>query len=435
MNPEQLEDAFVARFPAEAAHCLEALPPEAVPTEAAGLSPASLRAVLDRLTPSQAAALYRGLRFSERVEVVRTASPGLAVNLALALDDAAREELLNRLPAAARGDLERFLDFPADSAARLMDREAPTAPDHLTVGATLDRLRRTTTKPFSRVWILGEGNRLTGGVDFKELAFANRSDILRAHAAPVAVSAHSLATREDVAHLLEAHRADAVPVVDAEGRFLGVVRHDRLLSVVEDTATAGLQRMVGASSEERALSGAWFAVTHRLPWLHINLLTAFLAASVVALFEGLIAQFTALAVLLPVVAGQSGNAGAQALAVTMRGLALREIGIRDWRRVLRKEVLTGAVNGAALAVTCGAGVWFWSGTFGLGLIIAVSMVLSMVAAGIAGALVPLALTRFGRDPATASSIIQTTITDVAGFLSFLGVASLLAFLLSPSGST
>jgi magnesium transporter len=134
-------------------------------------------------------------------------------------------------------------------------------------------------------------------------------------------------------------------------------------------------------------------------------------------------------VLLPVVAGQSGNAGSQALAVTIRGLALKEIGMREWRKVLNKEVLVGLTNGVALAITCGLGVYLWSRSLGLALVIAVAMVLSMIAAGISGALVPILLTRFGQDPATASSIILTTVTDVAGFFSFLGTATLLSFML------
>jgi magnesium transporter len=163
--------------------------------------------------------------------------------------------------------------------------------------------------------------------------------------------------------------------------------------------------------------------------LQVNLRTAFLAAAVVGIFESTIAQFTALAVLLPVVAGQSGNAGAQALAVTMRGLALREITVRDWFRVMRKEVQVGFFNGLAIAITCGLGVYAWSGSAGLVLVIAVSMVLAMVVAGFAGAVVPVALVKLKQDPAQSSSIVLTTITDVAGFFSFLGIASSLSTLL------
>jgi magnesium transporter len=173
-----------------------------------------------------------------------------------------------------------------------------------------------------------------------------------------------------------------------------------------------------------------FAVRKRLPWMQINLLTAFLAAFVVGLFEGTIAKFTALAVLLPVVAGQSGNAGAQALAVTMRGLVLREISLRHWPLMIGKEAAIGLANGLAVAATTAVGVWFWSGSVGLVIIISSAMVISMVIAGIAGALVPIMLRRFGQDPAQSSSIVLTTITDVAGFFSFLGIATLLSGMLA-----
>jgi magnesium transporter len=163
--------------------------------------------------------------------------------------------------------------------------------------------------------------------------------------------------------------------------------------------------------------------------MQVNLATAFLAAAVVGIFENTIAMFTALAVLLPVVAGQSGNAGAQALAVTMRGLALREITGRHWLRVMLKEAGVGLLNGAAIALTTGLGVLVWSRSYGLAFVISVAMVISMIAAGIAGALIPIGLTRIGQDPAQSSSIVLTTVTDVAGFVSFLGIATLLSELL------
>jgi magnesium transporter len=169
-----------------------------------------------------------------------------------------------------------------------------------------------------------------------------------------------------------------------------------------------------------------FAVRKRLPWLQVNLVTAFLAAAVVGLFEDTIARVTALAVLLPVVAGQSGNTGAQALAVTMRGLALREIRPRLWRRITFKEGSVAAVNGVAVALTTSASVLVWSQSPGLALVIGIAMIISMIAAGLAGAIIPIVLTVSGQDPAQASSIVLTTVTDVVGFLSFLGLASLFA---------
>jgi len=173
-------------------------------------------------------------------------------------------------------------------------------------------------------------------------------------------------------------------------------------------------------------------VRSRLPWLNINLVTAFLAASVVGLFEGTIARFTAVAVLLPVVAGQSGNTGAQALAVTMRGLALREIRVSHGFRVLVKELIIGTVNGIAIATVTSIGVYVWSRNLGLCLVMFIAMIISMIAASAAGAMIPVVLVKLNRDPATASSIILTTVTDIVGFFTFLGLATLLSGMLAGS---
>jgi magnesium transporter len=259
-----------------------------------------------------------------------------------------------------------------------------------------------------------------------DIATADTGQTLRELAQPIAVAVNPITPRDEVVELLERYRLPNIPVISLDGKLVGVVRYSTLVQALEQVASASIQTMVGASKDERALSKASFAIKKRLPWLQINLLTAFLAAAVVGLFENTIAQFTALAVLLPVVAGQSGNAGAQALAVTMRGLALREITVRQWLPVTLKEVSVGLINGLAVALTCGIGVFVWSGSLGLVLVITLSMVLAMIAAGFAGAVVPIVLKRLGQDPAQSSSIILTTVTDVAGFFSFLGIATLLA---------
>jgi magnesium transporter len=244
-----------------------------------------------------------------------------------------------------------------------------------------------------------------------------------------AVSVQAIDPQEEVAEHFTRGRLASLPVVDFDGRLIGVIRYDTLAATARDDVAADMQAMVGVSRQERALSPVSFAVKKRLPWLEINLATAFLAAAVVGLFESTIAQFTALAVLLPVVAGQSGNTGAQALAVTMRGLAMREIRIGHWPRVVRKEASVALLNGIAVSLTTAAGVFVWSRSPGLSLVIGVSMVLSMVSAGIAGVLVPTVLTMFGQDPAQSSSIILTTVTDIVGFASFLGIATMLSGLL------
>lgn len=299
-----------------------------------------------------------------------------------------------------------------------------------TVGRALDLLRQRDVDRVHFIKLLDKENRLIGVVDVRRLAFSAPDVELSALATPVPAIAGPMDPREDVVNKFEEHGLEEVMVVDLDNRVLGLIRHSALLDAMKVQTSVDIQTMVGVSKDERALSPSWFALRKRMPWLQINLLTAFLAAAVVGLFEETIATFTALAVLLPVVAGQSGNAGAQALAVTMRGLALREITVGQWFRVLRKETNAGFWNGVSIAVTCGIGVFLWSGSIGLVLVICLSMVISMVAAGIAGALVPIVLSRLGQDPAVASSIILTTVTDVAGFFSFLGIATALSGMLA-----
>jgi magnesium transporter len=232
------------------------------------------------------------------------------------------------------------------------------------------------------------------------------------------------AGREELVSVFEKYKVTDLPVIDFERRFVGVVRYHELLEATLEENSADLQTMVGVSKDERALSPASFSIRKRLPWLQINLVTAFMAAAVVGVFEDTIAKYTALAVLLPVVAGQSGNTGAQALAVTLRGLALKEIYPRMWFRVTLKEFNAGLVNGLAVAITTGIGVYFWSQSLGLTMVIFFAMIMSMIIAGVSGAVIPIMLTISGQDPAQSSSIFLTTVTDIAGFFSFLGIATL-----------
>lgn len=427
-----LQETYLARHPADAARTLDGLREADLETAAGTLAVqdgARLLPVLERLSPGRARALFARLTDAGRRAVLLGADPRLAVLLVGHLDEDGRAELLTQLPRSARRELERLLAFPEDSAGRLMDRTFEPMRPEMTVAEALERLRGSGVRRARSLFVVDQDGRLVGRVDMQDIALADLDVGLETLMNDPEGAVALTDPRDVIVECLEETRLDALPVVDLDQRLIGIVRYASLFRAVEAEASIDLQTMVGASADERALSPALFAVKRRLPWLHINLLTAFLAASVVSLFEGLIAQFTALAVLLPVVAGQSGNAGSQALAVTIRGLALREIGLREWRRVLSKEVRTGLVNGVVLAVVCGIGVWVWSGTIGLGIVIAVAMVLSVVAAGIAGALVPIVLTRVGQDPATASSIILTTVTDVAGFFSFLGTATALSFML------
>jgi magnesium transporter len=424
-----LTEAFLDHYPDEAARLLDALPARDIAPLVGATSTARAAAVLERLTPDTAADVLAHVDDATARRVLPALDPARAATLLARLEEPARRGRLAALDPATARELEALLTYPMDTAGHLMDPRVMAFRETTLAREVLARLRAGRPRRVADVFVVDGEGRLTGVVPLQELAVARPSEPLEALARRDAASVHVLATRDDVVEALGHGRLVSLPVVDVEGRLQGVIRHDTLVDAAREEATADIQTMVGASSEERALSPVAFAVRKRLPWLQINLVTAFLAAAVVGLFESTIARFTALAVLLPVVAGQSGNTGAQALAVTMRGLALREIRVRHWLRVASKETGVALVNGLAVAVTTSLGVWVWSQSTGLALVIGLSMVISMAAAGLAGATIPIVLSALGQDPAQSSSIVLTTVTDIVGFLSFLGIATLLAGML------
>jgi magnesium transporter len=412
-------------YPEEVAGLLESRP---VPETARLLQsepPAEAAATLQALSPQVAARVLEELGDDAFAAVAAVADPARLAPALARLEAPERERRVGLLSAGLAAELRELMAFAPDSAGALMDRRVATFRSGTTAAAALERLRTLREREFGEVFLVDAQSRLAGMVALEDLALAapgRRLDEL-ARGAPVAVL--GTASVEEVLERLKG-LSGGLPVVDFEGRLLGVIRQGEMLSAAQEELSADLQTMVGASRDERALSAAGFAVRRRLPWLHVNLGTAFLAAAVVGLFEDTIARITALAVLLPVVAGQSGNSGAQALAVTMRGLALREVRLSQWRRLLSKELAVGALNGVAIALVTAGGVYLWSRSAALAAVIGVAMVVSMTVAGLAGASVPMVLKAAGQDPATASSIVLTTVTDVVGFLSFLGLATLLA---------
>ena len=236
-------------------------------------------------------------------------------------------------------------------------------------------------------------------------------------------SLHVADDQEKIARQFEHYHYLGLPVIDDDGRLVGVVKASDALEIAAEEATEDMQLMVGLSGEERALSPWTWSISRRLPWLCINLGTAFLAASVVGLYEETIAQWTALAVFLPIVAGQGGNAGMQTLTVIIRDLALGELSPGDGRRVLLKEVALGLANGLVIGLLVGAIGWWWQDSIMLGVVAAAAMLLNQLAAALAGVLIPFGLKACKVDPALGSSIFLTTVTDVAGFFFFLGLAT------------
>ena len=419
-----LAEDLLARHPDEAADRIAGMPPRI----AAG--------VVDDIDPQVCAAAFRTISPATVLDILEVAEPlaggELLMNLLPAragaiwggLDDAQRGKILERMSLADARDLSVLATYPPESAGRLRD---PRIAVFRATTSVTDALARVQATPAGQtvhdLFVVDSDGALVGTVPLHEVVQSGPASSLETLVRQPLVTVSPFASRAEVVETMQRHKLASLPVVGPQNVPLGVLRLSELIEEMGKELSADLVSMTGASSEESALSGSGFAVRKRLPWLLVNLATAFLAATVVGLFEDTIAQFTALAVLLPVVAGQSGNTGSQALAVVLRGLAVREITRRQLPRVALKELIAGALNGVGVAAVACAGVYVWSKSIGLVMVIGTAMVLAMAIAGVAGAVIPILLDALGQDPAQSSSIILTTVTDVFGFLSFLGLAT------------
>ena len=419
--------AFFRLHPGEAARALTSTPiPEALELLETQAGDRGAQ-VFERMDPDRAVVLVEHMEEALFRRLWAAMDEGIAASLLARMSPESRTGRLAALPVRLAAEMVELMRYPAGSAGQIMDSSVTVFNAEETAEEALTRIRSFPERRIHDLCVVDDDGTLTAVLTLQEVAVAQPGDRLGQLAQQPPVFVQAMSSREEVVELLEAHKLASLPVVGGvDGRPCGIIRHDALVDAARHEASENLVTMVGAGKEERALSGPVLAVRKRLPWLQVNLGTAFLAAAAVALFEDTIARFTALAIFLPVVAGQAGNTGAQALAVTSRGLALREFRPRRWFRVARKELLAGCVNGVAIALVASLAAYLWSGTTGLPLVLAVSMVFSMSMASLTGALIPIVLTALGKDPAQSASIFLTTVTDVIGFVSFLGLATLLA---------
>ncbi|MET0386878.1 MAG: magnesium transporter [Polyangiales bacterium] len=422
---------LLARHPIDAARALSSTPRDELTDVLFTQPPESAAELLRRLNPDDAAGALAEAPAELASQIVPFMEPTLVADLVSRLGDEPRAALLERMPRALARELDQILTFPAGSAGKLMDTRATRFLKDETVEQALERLRKVSDRRITDLMLVDVEGRLEAVVTLLIAAGAELDTPLGALAKGEPVSVQATTRSEDVVELLEKHHLASLPVVDLDRVLIGVISYDALLKAAQQDAAADAQAMVGASRQERALSTPWEAIKSRLPWLQINLCTAFVASSVVGMFDATIAKVTALAVLMPIVAGQAGNTGAQALAVTQRGLALREIRPSHVWRMIRKEAVVGACNGVATACVTAVGVFLWSRNPALAGVVSVAMVMSMAIAAVCGSIIPIVLTALGRDPATASSILLTSVTDTTGFLSFLGLSTLMLKALLP----
>ncbi|MBK5257966.1 MAG: magnesium transporter [Thermoanaerobaculia bacterium] len=348
-----------------------------------------------------------------------------AADLLDALDDERRQSVLELLGATHGAKLESLLEGEEETAGSLMNTDYLALVEDLSVAEAIEAIREYPRKEsFFYVYCIDAEGHLVGVLSLRNLILADASVKLRDIMVQSVVRTHVDSAPEEVAQLVSKYDLLSVPVVDVQNRLVGVVTVDDVLDVIQEQAEEDLLHLAGVDASERVTTPARISFRMRFPWLAINLATAFLASWVVSRFEGTIRNWTALAVFMPIVAGMGGNAGTQTLTVFVRGLALGEVDWRSGFHPVIKQMFVGFANGVTNGGLTMLIVGFWTGDWVLAVILFCAMVFNLVIAGVAGGLVPLALERYGFDPAVASSIFVTTFTDVGGFFSFLGLATL-----------
>lgn len=341
------------------------------------------------------------------------------------LDEEDQAAILEELPYADRAQLKKALDYPEESAGRRMQSEFIAVAQFWTVGQTIDYMREARDLPdsFYEIYVVDPAFKLLGSVHLDKILRTRRTEKVTDIMEETRQAVLATEDQEEVARRFERYNLVSSAVVDENDRLVGVLTVDDIVDVIQEEAEEDLRALAGVGDEEISDNVVTIARS-RLTWLVVNLGTAVLASVVIALFEDTIEAMVALAVLMPIVASMGGNAGTQTMTVAVRGIATQELTARNLIRVLNREVLVSAVNGVALAILIGVTAWLWFGSPGLGIVIGGAIVINMLFAGLSGLLIPILLDHINVDPAIASSVFVTTVTDVVGFFAFLGIAAL-----------
>jgi magnesium transporter len=409
-----------------AAHALENMKETSAATILQSLPQALSVQVIKHLQIGFAATLLGYTEDAFLQKITTQLEPLFLSTVLMHLSDETRDRLRKHISGKMEGQIRELLEYPQGSVGRVM------TPDYLAFGKSIlardaiGKIRSLSKKryPASYAYVVDDENRLIGVLNMRDLMIASPKEPLESIIQKDIFSLHCFVDIEEAANELSKRKYFAAPVVDSENHILGIIKAERLIKGIREGTSQDIQTMFGAGSDERPFSSIFFSLKKRLLWLCINLVTAFMAAAVVAMFEGIIAKLTVLAVFLPVVAGQGGNAGAQSLAVVMRGIVMREIPQDKRAALIIKEGKLGAINGALIGIVTAIVAWMWHGSPYLGLVIGLGMLFNLIFAGLSGASIPLIMKKLGIDPAQSSSIILTTVTDIMGFLAFLGFAVL-----------
>ncbi len=422
-----LDRALEPLHPADIADLLEQLDPEtrqrlvALQAGEAGEFDGEILAELDEGLREE---VVEALPRAALAEAVRELETDDVVDLIEDLDEDQQEAVLEALDAPDRVAVEQSLTYPEESAGRLMQRELVAVPEHWNVGQAIDHLRAQEDLPeqFYHVILVDPAMRPTGYVTLGRLMSSRRDVPLKEITEDSFRTIPVLQDEAEVAYAFNQYHLISAPVVDEAGRLVGVITIDDAVDIMEEESEEDMMRLGGVG--EGSLSDRVLATTRqRMPWLAVNLVTAILASLVIAQFDAVIAQYVALAVLMPIVASMGGNAGTQSLTVAVRSIATKDLTRANLWRVIRREALVGLANGVIFAVVMGVVGVLWFGSPMLGLVIGAAMVINLFVAGLAGVGIPVILEKLGVDPALASGAFVTTVTDVVGFFAFLGLAA------------
>ncbi|MEL6374015.1 MAG: magnesium transporter [Pseudomonadota bacterium] len=336
-----------------------------------------------------------------------------------------QDEILAQMPIGDRATLQRALDYPEESAGRLMQSDFIAVAPFWTVGRTIDFMRDTDDLPetFSEIYVVDPAYHLLGTVKLDRLLRTKRPVAINTIMDSEPTSVAVVLDQEEVAARFKRYDLMSAAVTDENERLVGVVTADDIMEVIHDEADEDIKLLAGVG-DESVTDNVFYATRSRFPWLFVNLLTAILASAVIKLFDATIEQMVALAVLMPIVASMGGNAGTQTMTIAVRALATKELGPVNGLRIVLRETYVGLINGLLFAIIMASVVLLWLGTGPIAWVIAIAMVFNLVAAALAGILIPMALDRLGQDPAVASGVFVTTVTDVVGFFAFLGLAAL-----------
>lgn len=387
-------------------------------------SPKLAMEAVSELGPEAAAQLLADRPAEEIAKLIQEIPSDDAAALVDYLPEDLSAAVLELMRPKESGQVENLLEYPEKTAGRIMNPNVFALSEELTVGEGITELQSSRdVEMVFYLYIVDARRHLVGVTSLRRLLLVSPETPLKRIMTPDVISVRVDTDQEEAARLVASYNLLAIPVVDEENKLVGVITVDDVIDVLKDEATEDIYRLAGVTSDERVFTPPGESLTKRLPWLAVNMATAFLAATVVSLFEHTISQVVALAVFMPIVAGMGGNAGMQTLTVIVRGIALGELTWGNTRKALVKEMIVGLGNGLALGALGAVVVFLMKGNPVLGGVLGLAMVINMFIAATAGTLIPLGLRAMKVDPALASSVFITTFTDVAGFASFLGLAT------------